>query len=267
MIGKDRSLLYSRPAAPWFAPTHKGRTFVLSDLVTGVVLMSAHPAVAQLGTASHPRRIAILRGHGRAGVGGGLRDRRRQRRHRVRPRDSPCSMTAYPVIDVVASGLAEAAQGGEAANRLRIQRGAERHRGRRGSPSRPSAQDQIVSAVLAVFGSWAVVVGPHPALQRHPAPPPGLARGADAHRRRLVGDRGRGNLSRPPARTTRASPAWRATRPSAPSCSSSGPSAARTSSLTSDPWRGRTLTPRGRDPAVDRLSDETSQPVRSQTTR
>ena len=79
--------------------------------------MSAHPAVAQ----SAPRPIRVVsrpRCHGRAGVGGGLRDRRRQRRHRVRLRDSPCSLTAYPVTYVVASSLAEAAQGGEAANRL-----------------------------------------------------------------------------------------------------------------------------------------------------
>src|SRR3954454_18069310 len=114
--------------------------------------MSAHSAVAQLGTAFHPRRIAILRaavalvwaaavaiaaGDADTELAAGL----------------ALLVAAYPVIDVVAS-LAEAAQGGEAANRLRIN-AALSSIAVAGLAIAAFGSD--VSAVLAGFGSWGVV--------------------------------------------------------------------------------------------------------------
>ena len=116
--------------------------------------MSTHPAVAQLGTTSHPRRIAILRaavalvwagafviaaGNADTELAAGL----------------ALLVTAYPVIDVVAS-LAEAAQGGQAANRLRINAALSSIAV---AGLAIAAFGSEVSAVLAVFGSWAVVSG------------------------------------------------------------------------------------------------------------
>jgi uncharacterized membrane protein HdeD (DUF308 family) len=116
--------------------------------------MSSHPAVAHLDTTSHPRRIASLRAavalvwaaaiaiaSGDAGT------------------DLPVALAllvaAYPAIDVVAS-LAEAAQGGAAANRLRIN-AALSAVAVAGLAVAALASD--ASSVLAVFGSWAVVSG------------------------------------------------------------------------------------------------------------
>ncbi|MCW2995320.1 MAG: hypothetical protein JWQ18_2815 [Conexibacter sp.] len=116
--------------------------------------MSSHPAVAHLDTASHPRRIAVLRatvalvwaavvaiaaGDAGTDLSAGL----------------ALLLTAYPVIDVVAS-LAEAAQGGEAANRLRINAALS---GIAVAGLAVAAFGSDVSSVLAVFGSWAVVSG------------------------------------------------------------------------------------------------------------
>ena len=116
--------------------------------------MSAHSAVAQLDTASHPRRIASLRaavalvwaaaiaiaaGDADTDLSAGL----------------ALLVTAYPVIDVVAS-LAEAARGGEAANRLRINAALSSIAV---AGLAVAAFGSDVSAVLAVFGSWAVVSG------------------------------------------------------------------------------------------------------------
>ena len=116
--------------------------------------MSTHPAVAHLGTASHPRRIAILRAAvalvwaGAFVIAAGNADTELAARLAL-------LVTAYPVIDVVAS-LAEAAQGGQAANRLRIN-AALSSIAVAGLAIAAFGSD--VSAVLAVFGSWAVVSG------------------------------------------------------------------------------------------------------------
>jgi hypothetical protein len=116
--------------------------------------MSSQAAVAQFDTASHPRRIAFLRaavalvwaaaiaiaaGDGETDLSAGL----------------ALLVTAYPVIDVVAS-LAEAAQGGEAANRLRINAALSSIAV---AGLAVAAFGSDVSAALAVFGSWAVVSG------------------------------------------------------------------------------------------------------------
>ena len=116
--------------------------------------MSSHPAVAQLGTAFHPRRIAILRAAvalvWAAAIAIAAGDA-----------DTDLSVglallvTAYPVIDVVAS-LAEAAQGGEAANRLRINAALSSIAV---AGLAVAAFGSDVSAAVAVFGSWAVVSG------------------------------------------------------------------------------------------------------------
>jgi uncharacterized membrane protein HdeD (DUF308 family) len=116
--------------------------------------MSSHPAVAPLEAASLPRRIAFLRaavalvwaaaiaiaaGDAGSDLSVGL----------------ALLVTAYPVIDVVAS-LIEAAQGGEAANRLRIN-AALSSVAVVGLAIAAFGSD--VGSVLAVFGSWAVVSG------------------------------------------------------------------------------------------------------------
>jgi hypothetical protein len=116
--------------------------------------MSSQPAVAQLHTASHPRRIAIVRAAvalvwaaavviaaGDAGneLAAGL----------------ALLVSAYPLIDVVAS-LAEAGQGGEAAQRLRINAALSAVAV---AGLAVAAFGSDVGAVLAVFGSWAVVSG------------------------------------------------------------------------------------------------------------
>jgi uncharacterized membrane protein HdeD (DUF308 family) len=116
--------------------------------------MSSHPAVAQLDTASHPRRVTSLRaaaalvwaaviaisaGDAGTDLSAGL----------------ALLVTAYPVIDVVAS-LAEAAQGGEAATRLRINAALSSVAV---AGLAVAAFGSDVSSALAVFGSWAVVSG------------------------------------------------------------------------------------------------------------
>lgn len=118
--------------------------------------MSSHPAIVPLNTASAslPRRIASVRAAiavvwaaaiaiaaGDAGteLSTGL----------------ALLVTAYPVIDVVAS-LAEAAQGGEAAKRLRINAAVS---SLAVAGLAVAAFGSDVSSVLAVFGSWAIVSG------------------------------------------------------------------------------------------------------------
>ena len=64
-------------------------------------------------------------------------------------------VTAYPVIDVVAS-LTEAAKGGAAASRLRINAAVS---SLAVAGLAVAAFSSDVSAVLAVFGSWAIVSG------------------------------------------------------------------------------------------------------------
>jgi hypothetical protein len=64
-------------------------------------------------------------------------------------------VTAYPVIDVVAS-LAEAAQGGPAAGRLRFNAAVSTLAA---AGLAVAAFGSDVSAVLAVFGAWAIVSG------------------------------------------------------------------------------------------------------------
>jgi uncharacterized membrane protein HdeD (DUF308 family) len=116
--------------------------------------MSSHPAVAQLDTASHPRRIASLRA-GAALVWAAV--------IAVSAGDAGTDLsaglallvTAYPVIDVVAS-LAEAAQGGEAATRLRINAALSSVAV---AGLAVAAFGSDVRSALAVFGAWAVVSG------------------------------------------------------------------------------------------------------------
>jgi uncharacterized membrane protein HdeD (DUF308 family) len=116
--------------------------------------MSSHPAAVQVGTASQPRRIALLRAAVAVVWAAAIA---------ISAGDAGTDLSAglallvavYPAIDVVAS-LAEAAQGGEAANRLRIN-AALSSIAVAGLAIAAFGSD--VSSVLAVFGSWAVVSG------------------------------------------------------------------------------------------------------------
>jgi uncharacterized membrane protein HdeD (DUF308 family) len=116
--------------------------------------MSSHPAVAQFDTASRPRRIAFLRAAVALVWAAAIA---------IAATDTGTELSvglallvaAYPVIDVVAS-LAEAAQGGEAANRLRINAALSSIAV---AGLAVAAFGSDVSSVLAVFGSWAVVSG------------------------------------------------------------------------------------------------------------
>ena len=116
--------------------------------------MSSHLAVAHPDTAPLSRRIAFLRavaalvwaaavaitaGNADLELSTGL----------------ALLVTAYPLIDVVAS-LAEAAEGGEAANRLRINAAVS---GIAVAALAIAAFGSDISSVLAVFGSWAVASG------------------------------------------------------------------------------------------------------------
>jgi len=114
--------------------------------------MSSHPAAAHLEAASRPRRVAVLRaaaalvwavavaaGDAGADLSTGL----------------ALLVAAYPAIDV-ASSLAEAAQGGEAAGRLRVNAALS---GVAVAGLAVAALGSDAGAVLAVFGAWAVISG------------------------------------------------------------------------------------------------------------
>jgi uncharacterized membrane protein HdeD (DUF308 family) len=128
------------------------RSFSLQPQV--ISSMSTHSAVAQTNTASRPRRIASLRAvvalvwAAAIAVAAGDADTELSA-------GLALLVTAYPVIDVVAS-LAEAARGGEAANRLRINAALSSIAV---AGLAVAAFGSDVSAVLAVFGTWAVVSG------------------------------------------------------------------------------------------------------------
>jgi uncharacterized membrane protein HdeD (DUF308 family) len=128
------------------------RSFSLQPQV--ISSMSTHSAVAQTNTASRPRRIASLRAvvalvwAAAIAVAAGDADTE------LSP-GLALLVTAYPVIDVVAS-LAEAARGGEAANRLRVNAALSSIAV---AGLAVAAFGSDVSAVLAVFGTWAVVSG------------------------------------------------------------------------------------------------------------
>jgi uncharacterized membrane protein HdeD (DUF308 family) len=116
--------------------------------------MSRNSAVLRLGAPAGPQHIARLRAVmalvWAAALGVAARDA-----------DTDPSaglallVTAYPAIDVVAS-LTEAAQGGRAANRLRINAAVS---GLAVAGLAVAAFGSDVSAVLVVFGAWAVVSG------------------------------------------------------------------------------------------------------------
>jgi hypothetical protein len=116
--------------------------------------MSSYPAAAQLDATAHPRHIAVLRAVVAVAwaiviaiVGGGAGTELSA--------GLALLVAAYPAIDVVAS-LAEAAAGGEAATRLRIN-AALSTVAVAGLAVAGFGSD--VSSVLAVFGSWAIVSG------------------------------------------------------------------------------------------------------------
>jgi uncharacterized membrane protein HdeD (DUF308 family) len=116
--------------------------------------MSSHPAVAQLDTPSRPRRIALLRAAVALVWAAAVA---------IAAADTGTDLSAglallvaaYPVIDVVAS-VAEAAQGGEAAHRLRINAALS---GLAVAGLAVAGLGSDAGSVLAVFGAWAVVSG------------------------------------------------------------------------------------------------------------
>jgi hypothetical protein len=116
--------------------------------------MSSISAVGSLAASSNPRRIARLRA-GVALLWAVVLA--------IAARDADLELstglallvTAYPVIDVAAS-LAEASEGGEPAGRLRINAAVS---GLAVVGLAGAAFGSDISAVLAVFGAWAVVSG------------------------------------------------------------------------------------------------------------